>query len=94
MSPEQCKAARFLLGWTQRELAEKSEVTQLTVHRFETGQSRLQRTTKKALKSTLQEAGIRFLESAGEPGEPRVILRDGSGVALGGEPLPPYNSPS
>jgi transcriptional regulator with XRE-family HTH domain len=37
MTPEQCKGARALLGWTQEVLAERSELSPLSILRFEAG---------------------------------------------------------
>ena len=38
MTPEQCRAARGLLGWTQPELAAEANLKLLTIVEFETGQ--------------------------------------------------------
>jgi ribosome-binding protein aMBF1 (putative translation factor) len=37
MSPEQSRAARAWLGWSQGELAKRASVSLSTVHDFETG---------------------------------------------------------
>ncbi|MGA7737942.1 MAG: helix-turn-helix transcriptional regulator [Pseudolabrys sp.] len=37
IAPEQCRAARGLLAWSQQELAKKARVGVVTVHQLETG---------------------------------------------------------
>lgn len=81
MSPEQCKAARFLLGWTQRDLANASDVSHLTVGRFEQGHS-VRKAMLRAIAQSLTDAGIQFHAEAGELGVSRVNLEDGTGVSL------------
>lgn len=81
MSPGQCKAARFLLGWTQRDLSTASDVSHMTVMRFEQGHS-VRKAMLRAIAQSLADAGIQFHAEAGQRGVPRVTLEDGTGVSL------------
>lgn len=75
MTHEQCRAARVLLGWSANQLADAAKLGIATVKRFESGQP-VQDTTADALRSSLDEAGIEFLE----PGA--VSRKGGAGVRL------------
>lgn len=59
----QLRAARALLGWSARELAEKSRVSLPTIQRIETTNGKLvsQERTILDLAKTLEEAGIEFI---------------------------------
>ena len=61
--PEQSKAARALLRWSQADLAEKSGVSEATVKKIERGTSPLRLTLASvtSLSLTLSNAGIEFL---------------------------------
>ncbi|UFN49040.1 helix-turn-helix domain-containing protein [Roseomonas sp. OT10] len=74
LTPEQCRAARALLDWTQDQLAERAAVSRSTVRSFEGGQHELQRATGTAIRRALEEAGVSFLEPDAE---------GGAGVRLG-----------
>lgn len=63
LSPEQCRAARALLGWTQDELAERAEVSRGTVRGFERGQHVIHRSTATAILRAFEEEGIVLLDS-------------------------------
>ena len=66
-SPAQCRAARALLKWTQRDLAEHAQVARKTVADFEAGVRRLHLRTRVGITSALQAAGVEFTWSdAGE----------------------------
>lgn len=73
LAPEQCRAARGLLNWTQEHLAERAGVSRSTVRDFERHRHVLHRGTESMLVQTLQEAGIMLLP----PGEhgPGVRIR-------------------
>lgn len=71
--PEQCRAARGFLNWTQDCLAERAGVSRSTVRGFEGQRHVLHRTTEEQLVRVLEDAGICFL-SAGKFG-PGVRLR-------------------
>src|SRR3546814_10057843 len=59
--PEQCRAARGLLNWTQEKLAVLAGVSRSTVRDFETGRKQLHRATEAVLVDSLEKAGIRLL---------------------------------
>lgn len=64
LKPEQIRAARSLLGWSARELAERSDLNLRTIQRIENGHGQLRghaRTIEKIHK-TLTAAGIGFIE--------------------------------
>lgn len=59
--PEQCRAARGLLNWTQAELATFAGVSRSTVRDFEGERHHLHRATEAQLIRTLEDAGVRLL---------------------------------
>ena len=59
--PEQSKAARALVGWNQRELAARADISKATLQNFEAGKSRPNPGTVRLIKETLEAAGIRFV---------------------------------
>ena len=73
LTPEQCRAARGLLDWTQDELAAAAEVSRSTVRGFESGQRDMQRATMAAIRRALEGAGVSF-QDADESGGPGVRL--------------------
>jgi transcriptional regulator with XRE-family HTH domain len=67
--PEQCRAARALLGWTQRQLAEAAEVGISTVASFEARTGTPIRANLRAIRSALERAGVEVIdENGGGPG--------------------------
>lgn len=68
LSPEQCRAARGLLDWTQARLASRAGVSRSTVRDFERHRHMLHRGTEHLLISTFQEAGV-VLIPPGEMGQ-------------------------
>jgi transcriptional regulator with XRE-family HTH domain len=62
LTPEQCRAARALLDWTQDDLAARAEVSRSTVRGFEGGQHGLQRAMAAAIRRALELAGVIFLD--------------------------------
>ena len=71
--PEQCRAARGLLNWTQDHLAEMAGVSRSTVRDFEGHRHELHRSTELLLTRALEEAGVCLLAADGEG--PGVRLR-------------------
>jgi transcriptional regulator with XRE-family HTH domain len=65
IAPEQCRAARGLLGWSQDHLVEKSGVSKRTIVRFELEDGEPFNRTVVALHSSFQKAGILFIEQNG-----------------------------
>ena len=67
----QLRAARALLNWTVRDLAERAGVHRNTISRIETGATS-EGHAASTLQKTLEEAGVIFIEANG----------DGPGVRL------------
>jgi len=67
-SPLQIRAARFLLGWSQKTLARKANVSCNTVGRIESGYA-LRAATMTALERALVRAGIHFIPADDHHGE-------------------------
>jgi transcriptional regulator with XRE-family HTH domain len=61
MSPELCRGARALLGWSQQELAMRAQVARKTIADFELRQITPQRRTLRDVIAALEAAGIEFL---------------------------------
>jgi transcriptional regulator with XRE-family HTH domain len=71
---EQVRAARALLGWSQSELAARSDLSLPTVRRFEAESgARVSQQARDRLRLALEVAGIEFIEENG--GGPGVRLR-------------------
>jgi DNA-binding transcriptional regulator YiaG len=68
MSPEQCRAARGWLGWSQVELASKANVSLSTVRDFEKGRHTPIAATLAAMRTAIEAGGIRLdFDAAGTP---------------------------
>lgn len=61
MTPEQSRAARGWLGWSQRQLAERAGIATNTVYAFERGQRTLTANNLSALRRAIEDAGITLL---------------------------------
>jgi ribosome-binding protein aMBF1 (putative translation factor) len=61
MSPEQCRAARAWLGWSQQELAKKASVGLSTVKDFENHSRKPIANNLAAMRTALEGAGIELL---------------------------------
>jgi transcriptional regulator with XRE-family HTH domain len=67
--PEQCRAARGLLAWSQQQLADRSRVGVVTVHQLEAGISQPRRATLEVIRRAFEIAGVEFIdENGGGPG--------------------------
>lgn len=64
MTPEQCRAARALLGWNQRELAERAGCSHLLVAHLETYRH-VTVAVIQALRDALEQAHVEFIEDRG-----------------------------
>lgn len=65
----QIRGARGLLGWTVRDLAEKSNVHRNTVTNFETGRHSGDPWKLRAMIDAIEAAGVEFIaENGGGPG--------------------------
>jgi len=61
VSPEQCRAARAWLGWTQAELAERSNVGLSALKDFEKGSRRTLAAIRHQIQRAFEDAGVTFL---------------------------------
>lgn len=71
--PEQCRAARGLLNWSQDQLASVSNVSRSTIKDFESHRHALHRSTEALLIQALEGGGVRLIAPDGEG--PGVRLR-------------------
>jgi transcriptional regulator with XRE-family HTH domain len=71
MSPEQCRAARGWLEWTQQQLARRAGVGLSTVRDFEKGERTPIPNNLAAMRRAIEEAGIRL-----------VFLPDGTAAGI------------
>lgn len=76
MTPEQSRAARALLNWTQPQLAEAAHVGLSTIRDFETGKRQPIVNNLAAISSALESAGIQFVDDG--------VTASGKGVVLVG----------
>lgn len=68
ISPEQCRAARAMLSWSQDYLAKAASVSRSTVADFERGVRVPVPNNIAAMKSVFEQAGIEFLPEQGGKG--------------------------
>jgi predicted transcriptional regulator len=73
LTPEQCRAARALLDWSQGDLADQAGVGIVTVRQLEAGAHDPRRATLSVIRLALESAGVEFLDENG--GGPGVRLR-------------------
>lgn len=64
MTPEQCRAARGLLGWSQSQLAERANLSKSTVAKFEAGKP-LATNNHIALDLAIDREGIELIDPNG-----------------------------
>lgn len=74
INPAQIRMARAGLGISVRVLAERSNVAESTIHRFEAGRGGMQTNTLERLQSALEADGATFV-SADATGGPGVRLK-------------------
>jgi transcriptional regulator with XRE-family HTH domain len=74
ITPEQCRAARGLVAWSQQELAQKAGVGVVTVHQLEAASSQPRRATLDVIRRAFEAAGVQFINEDG--GGPGVRLRE------------------
>lgn len=65
MMPEQCRAARGMLGWSQAKLAETADVGKQTIADYERGARTPYDRTLRDLRLALEEGGIEFIPENG-----------------------------
>jgi ribosome-binding protein aMBF1 (putative translation factor) len=73
MSPEQCRAARAWLDWSQFELAAKAQVSASTIRDFEAGRRIPHINNLAAIRRVFEDAGISPIFS--DKGEAKGIIR-------------------
>lgn len=76
LTPQQCRAARSLLNWSQEELAAKSEVSRPTIAEFERGNRTPYAPNLRVITRAFEEAGVIFIA------EDKESLGGGAGVRL------------
>ena len=75
LRPEQSRAARGLLDWSQAELAEHAGVSRSTVRDFEGGRHELHRASEAQIVRALTEAGVRLIFPDEEGPGVRLVRR-------------------
>src|SRR5262249_39649711 len=65
LTPEQCRGARGMLGWSRDELAEKADVGVATLAEFEAGRRVPYDRTLRDVRRALEEGGIEILDENG-----------------------------
>ncbi len=79
ISPAQCRMARALLRWTQRDLARKAAVARRTVSDFESGLRLLRLRTRRDIANTFVNAGVVFEPNGGIRLTDTAASRNGRG---------------
>ena len=62
MSPDQSRAARGLLDWSQAELAARSNLSESTIRDFEKGRRVPSINNLAAIRRALEAAGVEFID--------------------------------
>jgi transcriptional regulator with XRE-family HTH domain len=75
--PEQCRAARALLDWQQRDLAQHSKVSRKSIADFERGRTMPWPRTLDDLREAFEAAGIEFLDDVAGIGGVGVRMQAG-----------------
>ncbi len=74
LSPQQCRAGRGLIDWTQEELADRAGVSRSTVRDYEKGRHDLHRASAAMIVGAFEQAGVILIGAEGDLG-PGVRLR-------------------
>lgn len=82
MTPEQSRAARAWLNWSQKDLADRAGIAKNTVYGFERGQRTLTSNNLAAMRRAIEEAGIRLLFD--DDGSAAGIARRGAAIKASG----------
>ncbi len=80
ISPELCRAARGLLGWSQQTLASRAQVARKTIADFELSQVRPHPRTLRDVVMTLEAAGVEFLPAETNVSRGGIRIRWSDGV--------------
>jgi ribosome-binding protein aMBF1 (putative translation factor) len=86
MAPEQCRAARAWLNWSQRDLAAKAQVSSSTIRDFEAGRRVPHANNLTAIRRVLEEVGMQFQFT--DDGAPLAVAKAQAAKA------PPKKKPS
>jgi transcriptional regulator with XRE-family HTH domain len=73
ISPEQCRAARGLLGWSQSDLSKASETATKTIADFERGAREPYARTLEDVQAALEKAGVEFIPENGGGAGVRLV---------------------
>lgn len=73
VTPEQCRAGRGLLDWSQQELAKRAEVGIVTIRQVEAGLTEPRKATLTVIRQAFEKAGVEIIDENG--GGPGVRLR-------------------
>lgn len=73
--PEQCRAARGLLNWTQEHLATVAGVSRSTIKDFECNRHAIHRATETLLIRAFEQGGVRLIPAQGEGPGVRLTCR-------------------
>jgi transcriptional regulator with XRE-family HTH domain len=73
----QCRAARGLIGWNQKDLAQRAGVSAVAIHQLENESSSPRKSTLEVIRRAFEEAGVEFIDENG--GGAGVRLRKASG---------------
>jgi transcriptional regulator with XRE-family HTH domain len=73
VSAAQIRAARALVGWTQAQLAEKADLSEISIQQIEKGLTDPRATTLAAIERAFEAAGVEFT-NGGRPGVRMVSI--------------------
>ena len=65
MKPEQCRAARGLLNWTQQTLAQRAGVGVVTIRQLEANDREPRRSTVAVVRAAFEAVGVEFIDENG-----------------------------
>lgn len=74
LTPEGCRAARAILKWSMRELAERSRVAWTTINRLEAGAAARESTAAKIIAAFVAE-GVELIADSERTGATLVYVR-------------------
>jgi transcriptional regulator with XRE-family HTH domain len=76
LTPDQCRAARGLLAWSQDQLAKRARVGNSTVRDFEKGRRVPLDENITAIRRALEDAGVEFIPAKSGKGAGVRLLHD------------------
>jgi len=65
LTTDQCRAARALLKWTQKDLSDRTNISQVSIRFFETGKNDMRMNNQRLLRLTFENAGLVFIDENG-----------------------------